>query len=70
MEGDANLGEEDLDVAPAETGERDLADLDEEVAHEETRLRVDPCKGHVVVLGLEVELLLPREEHRKPGDDG
>lgn len=70
VEGYANLGEEDLGIPPRERSQRGLANLCEEVAREETRLGVEPCKGEVVVLGLEVRLLLLGEEQREVRDDG
>ena len=70
MERNPNLGQEHLDVLPAQARHSRFAHLDEEVAREQAWLGVDPRERQVVVLGLEIHLLLLGEEDREPGYDG
>lgn len=66
MKSHSNLRQENLDVPSAQTQRRSFLHLDEEIAREETWFGVISCESHVVVLGLEIELLLFREEDGKP----
>lgn len=69
MEGHSDFGQEDFTIPSRQTVFGDFLDLAQEVADEEARLGVDAGKCEIVVLGLEVELLLLREENREVRND-
>jgi len=70
VEGDADLGQEDLLVPAAERLGRRILDALEELAREHAGLGVEAGEGELVVLGAEVALLLLREEDREVRNDG